>query len=100
MGTFALPRQRQGEGLSVGPGGRLRISTEGVGTAVQQVALPPEIARAMRAPDPAAAGPSTPPPSRPAEDTDASSTWLAWSLAGAAVLVAVGVALGLTRRPA
>ncbi len=37
VGSFALPWQRQGEGISVGPDGRIRISTEGAGTPVYEV---------------------------------------------------------------
>ena len=97
VGTFPLPRQRQGEGISVGPGDRIRISSEGAFTRVTEVDLPPDIARALRTPSPATSAPS-PQPARDAEE--ASNTWLAWSVAGAFVLVAVGVALGLGRRAA
>jgi hypothetical protein len=99
VGTFALPRQPQGEGISVGPDGRIRLSTEGVGSRVLQVPLPREIARAMRAPSPPTAAPS---PRTGGGESDASTpnSWLAWSVAGAVVLAAVGVALGLGRRGA
>ena len=42
--SFALPWQPQGEGVSVGPDGRIRISTEGAGTPVYEVALPAAVA--------------------------------------------------------
>ena len=50
VGAFALPWQRQGEGISVGPNGRIRISTEGAGTPVYEVELPAAVARTMRNP--------------------------------------------------
>ena len=37
---FSLPAQRQGEGVSFGPRDRLRLSSEGQGTAVLEMALP------------------------------------------------------------
>lgn len=40
LASMTLPKQRQGEGLSVGPGGRVRISSEGARSWVWQVALP------------------------------------------------------------
>ena len=45
VGSFALPWQPQGEGVSVGPDGRIRISTEGAGTPVYEVQLPAAVAR-------------------------------------------------------
>ena len=50
VGSFALPWQPQGEGVSVGPDGRIRISTEGAGTPVYEVQLPAAVARTMRNP--------------------------------------------------
>lgn len=47
--TFPLPRQRQGEGISIGPGGRIRISTEGVHSAVLQLRLPARVRAALAA---------------------------------------------------
>ncbi len=73
LGTFALPRQRQGEGISVGPGSRIRLSSEGVGSAVRQVAVPADIRRRMQ---PAAAAPTpapTPAPSTPPSASASSS---------------------------
>ena len=50
VGSFGLPWQRQGEGVSIGPNGRIRISTEGAGTPVHEVQLPASVARTMRNP--------------------------------------------------
>ncbi len=54
IGSFVLPRQRQGEGISVGPGRRIRLSSEGVSSPVREVAIPPALVRRMQ---PARAGP-------------------------------------------
>lgn len=40
VASFDLPRQKQGEGVSVGTSGRVRLSSEGVHSAVLQVDLP------------------------------------------------------------
>lgn len=44
VGRMDLPAQEQGEGVSIGPGGRIRLSSEGEHSEVLQVALP----RALR----------------------------------------------------
>lgn len=126
LGSFRLPRQRQGEGVSVGPGGRIRLSSEGVRSQVLQIALPADIAQQLRAvapgpsPSPSAAPspsstPSTSPspspvaaatpeaapraaPGRPAGRYDASRAWLLWGIPGVLVLGALGIGLGLRRR--
>lgn len=101
VGSFGLPWQPQGEAVSVGPDGRIRISTEGARTPVFEVELPAEVVRRMR--DPAAA-PSAP-PITPVDDTrhdvgDARGDgWLAWVTGGALVVmvVALGRAVSLRR---
>jgi len=50
--SFDLPAQPQGEGISVGPGGRVRLSTEGVHSAVLQVRLPVAVQSALAGPPP------------------------------------------------
>lgn len=90
VGTFLLPHQRQGEGVSVGPGDRIRLSSEGIGSAVLEVALPAAVERAMRAPSPVTTTPL--PPRRSEESGAASTTWLGWAVAGVAVLLAAGLA--------
>ncbi|MDP3969173.1 MAG: hypothetical protein Q8Q02_12940 [Nocardioides sp.] len=44
VARIALPRQEQGEGLSVGPGNRVHVSTEGQYSAVHEVPLAPALA--------------------------------------------------------
>jgi len=96
--TFALPPQPQGEGVSVGPAGRVRTSSEGVRTPVLQIAVPAYVAPARPSDS------STPQPedvSATADDDGALSDdpWLWWSVAGVVVAGALGVVgLGLGRR--
>lgn len=98
--SFALPRQQQGEGISVGPGGRIRLSTEGRHTAVLQVALPASVRQALS--HPAAAPTSSPTPARPyhppprPQPTEPPAWWATASLA--AVLVLGGAWLWVHRR--
>jgi hypothetical protein len=117
---FALPRQRQGEGISVGPGGRIRLSSEGVRSRVLQVTLSAAVTGRLRTPSPSpsttpSASPSPPsggsPTSTPSASSDASSEpeatrsddptvdpWLMWSIPAVIVIGAVGIGLGLRRR--
>lgn len=99
IGTFALPRQRQGEGISIGPGGRIRISSEGVRSAVKEVGLPDSIAAAMRQPSPATTTPLAPEAVGAGRREDESvNTWLGWVVGGALVLAAVGATMGVRSR--
>lgn len=114
LGTFRLPTQRQGEGISVGPDQRVRISSEGTGEPVLQVRLPTEVVAAMRAgpvrsatpeaatrsstSEPSTSTPSTSvrePGSRASRDLVARP--VVAGLTGAAVLLVAGVGLGLRR---
>jgi hypothetical protein len=94
LGTVQLPRQRQGEGISVSPSGRVLLSSEGVDAEVLQVTLPAALTRAREAPaTPLGPAPATRAPSRKAADPDpdprSASDW------GWIALAAVGVgALG------
>ena len=63
-GTVRLPAQRQGEGVSVSPTGRVLISSEGVHADVLRVSLPPSFTSAAQAARPAGPPPSTQPPAR------------------------------------
>ena len=119
LGDFTLPPQRQGEGISVGPGDRVRLSSEGLHSVVREVVMPTAVARLVSpAPTPTpSAQPSptrsptptaTPEPSataaRPPDATPVSSSgplqrsWLLWSISGVIVLGAIGIGLGLRRR--
>ena len=105
VGSFALPWQPQGEGVSVGPDGRIRISTEGAGTPVYEVELPAAVARTMRnpqAPTASASPEAVDPPGGVAVEDDGKgnqdTTWLGWIAGGALVVVALGAGLRLRRR--
>jgi hypothetical protein len=96
VGRFALPQQRQGEGISVGEDGRVYLSSEGPRAPVLEVTLPARVEAAMQG-EPAGPGsPSTdgPSDSSSAEEPDSTSgshdlwPWLAGGLLG---VVAIGV---------
>lgn len=55
VGQFGLPSQEQGEGVSVGRSGRVRLSSEGVHAPVLQIKVPADVRRKMSDPTPAAA---------------------------------------------
>jgi hypothetical protein len=70
LGSLVLPRQRQGEGISVGPDSRILLSSEGKGSAVRRIALPSVIVQRMQpratpAPAPSAGPSASPSPSAP-----------------------------------
>lgn len=94
IGSFPLPEQQQGEGVSVGADDELYLSTEGQFTELLRMRLPREVAAAMRA----APAVGEPDPVELAEDSDAAWSWFL----GGALVVAVpaGAAwLWLRRRP-
>ena len=96
LGGFPLPSQPQGEGISVGRNGRIRLSSEGRDSAVLQVALPADLEAKIAtqaSPTPTgSAGPSRTGWGAVAGDT---STWW-WAVP--AVILAGGAALALRIR--
>ncbi len=78
VGSFRLPRQRQGEGIAVAPGGSVHISTEGQFSEVRTVKVPRSIRRAMEPAQAPAAAAIEP------EQSSSSSPW-PWLTGGAAV---------------
>jgi hypothetical protein len=120
VGGFVLPRQRQGEGVSVGPGSRIRLSSEGKRSVVRQVVVPSDLAQRLRPPSAspspsasASASPSaSPSPSAPAatlqpavdretgpsDDPGTRDPFLMWSIPAVIVIGALGIGLGLRRR--
>jgi hypothetical protein len=87
VGTVRLPSQPQGEGISVGPGGRVLLSTEGVHADVLQVKLPAALTAAR--PGSPTARPSPPPLSERADPQEAprrTRDWTAIAVAAAAVV--------------
>ena len=81
IGSFDLPVQRQGEGVSAGPGGRLRLSSEGVHSVVIQWPLPAAILARMKqpaaSPSPSASPSRSPSPSPSPSPASPSSSVLA-----------------------
>ena len=93
VGSFPLPRQRQGEGLSVGRAGRVLVSSEGVGEKVLEVELPSDLA-ATSAPSPSAdADEGRRAAEREPERIGASDAPWGWWAAGALGLGALAVVL-------
>lgn len=99
VGSFSLPPQQQGEGISVGPGGRILLSSEGSDAPVLQIDLPADVVRRMRQGGITAS--ATPRPSVEdirREQAHPSRTWLAWAAAGVVLAAALGVGATLRRR--
>lgn len=95
LGSFILPSQRQGESVTIGWHGRIRIGSEGRHSRVLPVVLP-EAVRARMEPAPATRG-------LDAADTSAASDaprpWRAWSLGAAGMFGAlVWIGLLVSRR--
>jgi hypothetical protein len=61
VGSFPLPRQQQGEGISVAADGRIYVSSEGTHAPVLEVTMPARLEAAVR--PQVSAGPDTPAPS-------------------------------------
>lgn len=103
VASFDLPRQKQGEAVSIGPSGRVRLSSEGVHSPVVQVALPDAV-RAVVDGEPTATSPTALPTPSPAsartDDDEPASPAVptAAIVAGTLVLLAAIAALILRRR--
>ncbi|MFN8195687.1 MAG: hypothetical protein U0R80_15570 [Nocardioidaceae bacterium] len=108
VGEFALPKQRQGEGITVSADGALYLSSEGPQQAVLQVKVPPALQLAMdAAPTPS---PTPSPSDEPGSGAgDGSADGSSGSLSertvalvaggsAAALVVAVGLVVLLRRR--
>jgi hypothetical protein len=127
VGAFRLPRQPQGEGVSVGPTGKVRVDSEGAHTAVLEVTLPPALLRVFDpalapppptptpspspSPTPSPSAASSPASSRNSDDSSSSSSssssggigavdppWLMWCIPAVIGVGALGIGLGLRRR--
>ncbi len=121
VASFPLPRAAAGGGISVGPTGLVRVSTEGARSAIRQVALPASVTAALEPPattrsvgqpdahsvaEPRA--PHRPPMPRPPRPSDDSSSenglgsidppWLMWCIPAVIAVGALGIGLGLRRR--
>ena len=122
VASFRLPLQPQGEGISVGPTGRVRVSTEGARSAVRQVSLPASVTAALeptgdpdarlrprrpaRAPSrqllTLARVPRAAPPSNDSSSENGLGSidppWLMWCIPAVIAVGALGIGLGLRRR--
>jgi hypothetical protein len=98
VASFDLPREKQGEGVSIGASGRIRLSSEGVHTPVLQVELPDAVRKAL-APAGKSSGPVVPPRAVPhsAATGDGLPGWLL-ALAGGGAAVGAAIVL-LSVRP-
>lgn len=91
VGSFRLPAQRQGEGISVGVDDELYLTTEGQFTDLLRMEVPPDVAAAM------APTPTTEAEPEPATSAgDGGGSWWPW-LAGTAAFAGVGGWLLLRR---
>lgn len=87
--SLDLPAQEQGEGVSIGADGRIRLSTEGARSAVLQVELPAAVQRQLAQEAPATDGPAASPdiPEPDFPEPELTETWMEQAgpwLAGAA----------------
>jgi hypothetical protein len=98
VGSFALPDQPQGEGISVGPGDRIRLSSEGRRSAVLQVSLPAALARQVAPPGAGATRSPEPASSRTGSGGEDHPGWWPWLAGAGVVVVAAGVAAAVRRR--
>jgi hypothetical protein len=95
LAEFGLPSEQQGEGISVGPTGRIRLSSEGVHSPVLQIKLPAEVRAALRGelPKPLKARPDVADP--PAADW----RWVGWAALATAILGALALRKRRLSRP-
>ncbi len=112
VGSFALPDQEQGEGVALDATGALFVSSEGAGSQVLRVSLPPRVLRAATPPAPSTPEPE-PSPSLPAtapgadrsrvsaagseEGAGENSSLRWWALGGAAGLLGAAIVLAAGR---
>ena len=106
LGSFRLPAQRQGEGISV-TSSRILLGSEGSHAPVLQVSLPAALQAVVagETPSPSPTPSATPAPrtastGRSEGGAGGSRDWLRWSVPGVILLGALGIGLGLRRRRA
>lgn len=98
VADLVLPAQQQGEGVSIGPGNRIRLSSEGAHSEVLEIELPADVQSAMGqeptpSPTPTTSGagavPATP---------SSTSTWSPVLVIGAGLVLLFGVGTWVGRR--
>jgi hypothetical protein len=105
VGSFALPHQRQGEGIAVAPDGTVYVSSEGAHSPVLRVAMPSAIQDAVRPAVSATSSPSgdgkagSTPPAGPSEAEPTSRDAWPWVTGGLFGLVALVVLVRAVRPP-
>lgn len=102
VGSFGLPRQRQGEGISIGPADRIRLSSEGAAAPVLQIRVPEGLAYTVGVPGATApvtpssrptAAPDEPEPGTAQRSSGDDRGWLWWAVPGVLVVGAAGLVL-------
>ena len=104
VASVDLPQQRQGEGVSIGASGRIRLSSEGRNSPVLEVDLPAAVTEAMAGRTPSASPSGTPTPAAAGDtsrglDAAPAPRWLLYLAGGTAVAAAlIVVAVVVPRR--
>ncbi len=104
VGSFALPKQKQGEGIAVSPAGEVFLSSEGQRAPVLAVALPTDVRLSMQpAPAASAAPDPSPAPDEPAgnvfEQAAADRPVLPFVMGFAIFLLAIFIGVRASRPP-
>ena len=98
VATMQLPKQKQGEGLSVSPEGQVRVSSEGMKSKVLNVGLSPEMSASL------SPSPSPTPTPAPAVDEGATESVNGWAVpvwvpvGGLLGVISIGLAIAAARR--
>ncbi|HET6167242.1 MAG TPA: hypothetical protein VFE07_10470 [Marmoricola sp.] len=96
VASLDLPKERQGEGVSIGPSGRIRLSSEGRSSPVLQVDLPAAVEQVV---EPATSTPSTTPAHGAASHDESSrSDRSDMALVGGTLVLLIGIGLVLVSR--
>jgi len=90
VATVDLPRQRQGEGVSISASGRIRLSSEGRNSPVLEVTLPAAVSAALAGQTPSPSAPEPSPSPQAAAPGSAGSPVAAGDGAGWLLPAAVG----------